>query len=438
MGASCLRSFVDVAEPAIGITGSTKSRRPLRARITVSQLDERRTGTGDSARSQKSQNSCSIAGNGGRPIWLQHDVSVLPLSRCRDSQHGTDLSSRAENSVRKSGKVRVANVEEPGQTRSVGDGPRSFEEGPQNINHLQQQIQKLNKQLKEAETLSAQGDGLPTFMLDEVEFGYQIAQGGFSSVYSATWHGTPCAVKKIFDPVLTEELRAEFENEVRMLRRLRHPNVVTLMAVCRKPPALSILTEYVAGGSMFQLLHGAAIYRTTRDPSREPATLIPILLQVAVGIAFLHSMLVIHRDVKSHNVLLTTGTNPCVKLCDFGLARMKSELCTGTMQWAGTAAYMAPELFAKKRYTESVDVFAFGVLLWEAVAVEIPHANLEAPDIAHRVQQGDCGGLAITCSWPKSLKRLLRATLAVQSDRPSMVDVLAQLRDVLLDFTTSQ
>merc|ERR1740138_466909 len=107
----------------------------------------------------------------------------------------------------------------------------------------------------------------------------------------------------------------------------------------------------------------------------------------------MHAMLIVHRDVKSQNVLMTAGRWPTAKLCDFGLARMKSELCTGTMQWAGTAAYMAPELFAKRRYDEAVDVFAFGVMLWEVVSTELPHANLEPAEIAARVQKKDGAGL---------------------------------------------
>eukprot|EP00971_Amphidinium_carterae_P264692 5250645-Amphidinium_carterae.1 len=82
------------------------------------------------------------------------------------------------------------------------------------------------------------------------------------------------------------------------------------------------------------------------------------------------------------------------------------------MQWAGTAAYMAPELFAKKRYTEAVDVFAFGVMLWEVLSLEIPHANMDPADIAHRVQHKDVAGLAIAHGWPKGLKALIRACLA--------------------------
>jgi sterile alpha motif and leucine zipper-containing kinase AZK len=222
-------------------------------------------------------------------------------------------------------------------------------------------------------------------------------------------------LKKIFDPVITEELRAEFENEVRMLRKLRHPHVVTLMAVCRKPPALSILTEFVAGGSLFELLHGppAPAHRRHVIPECELPVLFPFMREMAAALNYMHAMLVVHRDVKSQNVLLTEGRRPIAKLCDFGLARMKSELCTGTMQWAGTPTYMAPELFEKKRYTETVDVFAFGVMLWEVASLEIPHANLDPEDIAHRIRQKDGAGLPVKHDWPKPLKALLKTSMAV-------------------------
>lgn len=303
------------------------------------------------------------------------------------------------------------------------------------VKRLQQEIQRLTQRLKDTELFSAQDDGLPLFTLDEVEVGCQIAQGGFSSVHHATWRSTPCAIKKIFDPVITDELRSEFENEVKMLRRLRHPNVITIMAVCRQPPALSILTELVVGGSLFELLHNAPGARPRGGPDCDPGSLMPLMRQTSAALAYLHAMLVVHRDVKSHNVLLTEGQHPAAKLCDFGLARTKAELGTGTMQYAGTAAYMAPELFAKRKYSEAVDVFAFGVMLWEVASTEIPHANLDACDIAHRVQHKDGAGLPVAHGWPKSLKELLRSALAVQADdRPTMVGVAEQLQRVIMDF----
>merc|ERR1719203_1472290 len=104
------------------------------------------------------------------------------------------------------------------------------------------------------------------------------------------------------------------------------------------------------------------------------------------AIAFIHARGMAHRDVKSHNVLLSPTLE--VKLCDFGLARMRSELMTGAMQFAGTPNYMAPEIFRNQKYTENVDVFAFGTMLWEAVALDIPWCNFDGADIRERVLKG--------------------------------------------------
>eukprot|EP00913_Durusdinium_trenchii_P004586 g4260.t1 len=222
-------------------------------------------------------------------------------------------------------------------------------------------------------------DGLPRFALDEVQLKEMIAQGGFASVHVATWQCTPCALKKIFDPILTEELKSEFENEVRMLRKLRHPHVVTLtpgfclpapdftghqwfdlqqMAVCRTPPALSILTELVPGGSLFEALHGPA-----RSRSTDHAVLLPLLRQSGAALAYLHAMMVNPRG----------------------------------------DALPAQLLLERRKYDETVDVFAFGTMIWEVVSLEIPHANLDPADIAHRVKSKEAAGLALQHSWPKSL-----------------------------------
>lgn len=232
-------------------------------------------------------------------------------------------------------------------------------------------------------------------------------------MHKAKWRCTPCVVKKIFDPIITKELREDFDNEVRMFQHLRHPHIVTLMAVCKQPPALALLFEYVGGETFFELLHAERELKISET--------LPILVQLGMALGYLHASLVVHRDVKPQNVLLSLTSPPIAKLCDFGLARMKSELCTGAMQWAGTAAYMAPELFAKKRYTEAVDTFAFGVCLWETLAMDIPHAYLEAADIAVRVQNEAYAGLPVDTTWPHSLRKLLQSLLAIRADaRPSM------------------
>lgn len=460
MGAFEAEAPVELARAA----GSAPSagQRVVRGKVSVAgSTDDLRPSTGDSG-----PHASQAPQAPGKPMWLQfNDVGAAPR---RDPAHspptgplGGDIGgggrggrrSRpplepdsvdaalllppagprrpASGSGRSRRSAETAATGDPFEIRTSGNGDGDDRKSKR----LQQEIARLTQRLQEAELFSAQDDMLPKFTLDEVEVGCQIAQGGFSSVHHAVWRSTPCALKKIFDPIITAELRAEFENEVRMLRLLRHPHIVVLMAVCRVPPALSILTEVVTGGSLFEVLHGSASSRPRRCIEAEPSCTLPVIRQAAGALAYMHSMSMVHRDVKSHNVLLFEGSRPIAKLCDFGLARLVSELCTGTMQWAGTAQYMAPELFAKRRYNESVDVFAFGTMTWEVASTEIPHANMDPVDIAHRVQNKDGAGLAVTHAWPKSLKALLRSTLAVQPEgRPSMVQVAKELDAIILDF----
>ncbi|CAJ1367476.1 unnamed protein product [Effrenium voratum] len=386
-------------EPESGRTfasAPSSGRRVVRGKISVSSEDVR-PGTGDSG-------VTSPPVKDSRPLWLR-DEKVQPAMPQRPDADLPELPEPGRGPARRA---------RPGAGADGANGTGA--DDPRKVKRLQQEIQRLSQRLAESEMYSAQDDGLPKFTLEEVEVGNMIAQGGFASVHIASWQSTPCALKKIFDPVLTDELKAEFENEVRMLRRLRHPNVVTLMAVCRKPPALSILTELVPGGSLYDLMHCPGS-RSRDAPRAEPLVLLPLIRQAGAALAYLHAMMVIHRDIKSQNVLLTEGSRPVAKLCDFGLARMRSELCTGSMQWAGTAPYMAPELFQKRRYDQSVDVFAFGTMIWEVASGEIPHANMDVADIAHRAATKEFAGLAVPHSWPKQLKTLLRSTLSVPCSR---------------------
>lgn len=248
------------------------------------------------------------------------------------------------------------------------------------------------------------------------------------------------AAKKIFDARITEELLEEFDNEVNMLARLRHPNIIAIYAVHRKQP-LCVLTELVEGGTLFSLLHQPRRFRppnvmpTSKD--RKDSLLCSLLTDTASALTYTHHMGICHRDIKSHNVLIradSAGRNLTAKLCDFGLARMKSKLCTGDTQWAGTPNYLAPEVFRKQVYSHKIDVFAFGVLSWETLTETVPFDGLDPQDIF--AQWETCHGQGRTPLQPNGFSDDLKAALPPcwaysPAERPEMADILTVLVNAL-------
>jgi tRNA A-37 threonylcarbamoyl transferase component Bud32 len=210
----------------------------------------------------------------------------------------------------------------------------------------------------------------------ELDIGEKISQGGFSIVYQGFYRSTPVAIKKIFNPDITTELMDELSNEITMLNKLRHPNIVLLMGICSKPPNLCIITEFLQNQSLYNLLHLTKI-------EVKPQTKLEMARDIAIALNFLHLSQIVHRDIKSHNILLDDRLK--IKLCDFGLARNESELNKGTMKFGGTPTYMAPEIFQKKAYDKKIDIFAFGTLLWELFARKVPFEGLEPSDVMQRV-----------------------------------------------------
>jgi serine/threonine protein kinase len=186
------------------------------------------------------------------------------------------------------------------------------------------------------------------------------------------------AIKKIFDPRLTDDLLFEIYNEIVMQSIIRHPNVALLMGVMPTIPNIVIVFEFVSG-SLFNLLH----MKKTTTLSLEQR--MKIAKDVAMVFHYIHSLGIVHRDIKSHNILIDDNMN--VKICDFGLARFKADLNKGSMQFSGTPAYMAPELFQKRAYDETVDIFAYGTLLWELLCREVPYDGLDPSDIRAKVEK---------------------------------------------------
>ncbi|GER26655.1 lectin protein kinase [Striga asiatica] len=189
----------------------------------------------------------------------------------------------------------------------------------------------------------------------------KIGSGGFGCVYKGVLPSTGCqvAVKRIKSNNRIQGMR-EFAAEIESLGRLRHKNLINLQGWCKYKDDLLLVYDYIPNGSLESLL-----YKTGKTLTWEQR--FNIVEGVASGLLYLHEeweKVVIHRDVKSSNVLIDRDMNP--KLGDFGLARLydhgKTEHTTNVV---GTIGYIAPELARTGKASKGTDVFAYGILLLE-------------------------------------------------------------------------
>ncbi|WCJ43994.1 Protein kinase superfamily protein [Euphorbia peplus] len=213
---------------------------------------------------------------------------------------------------------------------------------------------------------------------EDLDLGERIGLGSYGEVYHADWNGTEVAVKKFLDQDFSGAALAEFKREVRIMRRLRHPNVVLFMGAVTRPPNLSIITEFLPRGSLYRILHRP---HGQIDEKRR----IKMALDVARGMNCLHTSIptIVHRDLKSPNLLV--DKNWTVKVADFGLSRLKHNTFLSSKSTAGTPEWMAPEVLRNEPSNEKCDVYSFGVILWELATMRLPWSGMNPMQVVGAV-----------------------------------------------------
>ncbi|XP_056449757.1 mitogen-activated protein kinase kinase kinase 12 [Gadus chalcogrammus] len=234
-----------------------------------------------------------------------------------------------------------------------------------------------------------------------------VGSGAQGAVFLGKYHGDDVAVKKVRDIK---------ETEIKHLRKLKHPNIITFKGVCTQAPCYCILMEYCAQGQLYEVL------RAGRKIT--PSLLVDWAMGIAGGMNYLHLHKIIHRDLKSPNMLITH--DDLVKISDFGTSRELSEKST-KMSFAGTVAWMAPEVIRNEPVSEKVDIWSFGVVLWEMLTGEIPYKDVDSSAIIWGIGNNSLQ-LPIPDSCPDGFKILLRQCWNIKPrNRPSFRQILLHL-----------
>ncbi|XP_040057646.2 mitogen-activated protein kinase kinase kinase 13 [Gasterosteus aculeatus] len=234
-----------------------------------------------------------------------------------------------------------------------------------------------------------------------------LGSGAQGAVFLGKFRSEEVAIKKV---------REQKETDIKPLRKLKHPNIISFKGVCTQAPCYCIIMEYCAQGQLYEVL------RAGRKVT--PRMLVDWATGIASGMNYLHLHKIIHRDLKSPNVLVTS--NDTVKISDFGTSKELSDKST-KMSFAGTVAWMAPEVIRNEPVSEKVDIWSFGVVLWELLTGEIPYKDVDSSAIIWGVGSNSLH-LPVPSTCPDGFKILMKQTWQSKPrNRPSFRQILLHL-----------
>ncbi|KAJ3411987.1 hypothetical protein HDV05_001416 [Chytridiales sp. JEL 0842] len=261
----------------------------------------------------------------------------------------------------------------------------------------------------------------------------RLGQGRESEVFKSSWMGITVAVKYFrYNPIdKDEDTMTSFTNEAALLMSIKHPNIISFMGFGSNPPHHFLIMEFMTRGSLFDVLGNSSI---SLNADRKKT----MLLDAANGMMYLHTSKVVHADLKSLNLLVDEKWS--VKVADFGIAR---EIRTN--EWGedenagenegmhgGTLQWMAPELLNDdtKEFTTKIDIFAFGVVMWEVATRKRPWKSVPPPQIAQSVRDGLRPAVPAE-EWNKPFKQLVEKCWHQKpSSRPEFSRIVKSLQKI--------
>ncbi|KAI3670060.1 hypothetical protein L6452_41653 [Arctium lappa] len=272
-----------------------------------------------------------------------------------------------------------------------------------------------------------------------------IARGSFGTVHRGVYDGLDVAVKLLdwgeeghrTDAEIAS-LRAAFTQEVVVWHKLDHPNVTKFIGATMGTSELNIqadnghfgvprnsccvVVEYLPGGALKSFL--------IKNRRRKLAfkVVMQLALDLARGLNYLHTKKIVHRDVKTENMLL--DKTRALKIADFGVARVEASNPNDMTGETGTLGYMAPEVLNGSAYNRKCDVYSFGICLWEIYCCDMPYPDLSFSEVTSAVVRQNLRPEIPRCC-PNSLATVMKRCWDANPDkRPEMDEVVAMLEAI--------
>ncbi|KAF3652716.1 putative E3 ubiquitin-protein ligase SIS3-like [Capsicum annuum] len=272
-----------------------------------------------------------------------------------------------------------------------------------------------------------------------------LARGTFGTVHRGVYDGQDVAVKLLDwgeDGHRTEaeiaSLRAAFTQEVSVWHKLDHPNVTKFIGATMGASGLNIQTENGHIGMpsniccvVVEYLPGGALKSYLIKNRRKKLAfkvVVQMALDLARGLSYLHTQKIVHRDVKTENMLLDKTRT--VKIADFGVARVEASNPNDMTGETGTLGYMAPEVLNGNPYNRKCDVYSFGICLWEIYCCDMPYPDLSFSEVTSAVVRQNLRPEIPRCC-PSSLANVMKRCWDANPDkRPEMDEVVSMIEAI--------
>ena len=229
---------------------------------------------------------------------------------------------------------------------------------------------------------------------------------------------------------MNEEKKKKTFEEVKILRKLNHPNIIKFheVFVVKEPSqTLNIIAEYADGGDLSEKIKN----QKKKKGYFKESQILDWFIQICLALHHMHKKHILHRDIKSQNIFLTK--NDIIKLGDFGISKSLNYTLEKARTVIGTPYYVSPEIIQNIPYSYKSDIWSLGVLLYEMVSLKVPFDGPNLPILILKIQKGEYEKLKNI--WSEDLRNLIYSMLQTNpNNRPNLEDILSKFYCFFNDF----